>query len=172
MNLIGSIVTLKPLQEQFFEEYHNMFSPVVRQALGLPPSSELQETTNFLKTAMVDPQYEKFYCIFDNQTNKLIGGITIRSKQHPMGQLGTWVNEQFWGGGRYQEALYLSMKEYFADDKHDSMVAFIEEKNERSLRAHQKFGFVIVEKTSEDQRYLPGKKSKKVVLIKDSFKNA
>jgi RimJ/RimL family protein N-acetyltransferase len=168
----GKNVTLKPLQEQFFEEYHSMFSPTVRQAVGLPPTSELQETATFLKATMVDPQHFMFYCIFDNQANKLIGAVVIRTPDHPNGQLGAWVNENFWGGGCYQEALYLALKEYFDYKDNTPIFAFVAVDNKRSLKAHKKIGFEIVEKSLEDKKCCPGRQTHKIVLTRTAFDKA
>lgn len=162
--LEGNIVTLKPLKEDFFESYHKMFSPTVRQAVGLSPTSELRDTATFLKATMSDPQHLMFYCIFDNQANKLIGSVVIRTPDYPNGQLGAWLNENFWGGGRYQEALYLALKKYFESTAYDSIYAFVEVGNERSLKAHQKMGFQIVEKLPEDKNRLREKLAHKFNL--------
>ncbi len=96
MDITGKIITLKPLHESFFEVYHVMFSPVVRQILGLPPVCGVQDTINFLKAAMVNKQYCMFFCIFDNKSDSLIGAVVIRSPEHPNGRLGSWLNENFW----------------------------------------------------------------------------
>lgn len=144
MQIVGKIITLKTLQESYFQEYYKMFSPTVRQALGLNAESNLEETSNFLKTIMTDPQHKMLYCIFDNGTKKLIGSIVIRTSEHINGQLGSWVNENFWGENRYQEALKLVLQKYF--ETCDSIFAFVKVINIRSLNAHQKAGFVIQEK--------------------------
>lgn len=148
MVLTGKKVTLKPLESAFFQEYHVMFSPVVRNALGLVPTCSEQETLSFLNAAMHDEKHKMFYCVFDNQANKLIGSIVIRTNDHPNGQLGAWINENFWGAGRYQEALLLILNKYF--ESHDSIFAFVKIKNERSLRAHKKFEFEVVDKFVRD----------------------
>jgi RimJ/RimL family protein N-acetyltransferase len=168
-NLVGKLVTLKPLQEEFFEEYHHMFSSTVRKILGLVPTCPLQETVNFLKALMVDKRELMFYCIFDNKTGKLIGAVNIRTVDHPNGQLGAWMNENFWGQGRYQEALYLILKEYFESSDEDSIFVFVDTSNLRSLKAHQKFGFVATEKSCEDNKYCPGKITHKLVLTRETF---
>ncbi len=165
--LKGKLVTLKPLQEKFFEEYHRMFSPIVRQALGLPPTCDMQETIKYLQVALVDKHHHMVYCIFENKTNKLIGGIVIRSKEHPNGQLGSWLNEHFWGSGRYQEALYLTLKKYFEETQDNSIFAFVTEENKRSLKAHQKFGFVVAKKLDNDHR--PGKYAYLIELTRNKF---
>jgi RimJ/RimL family protein N-acetyltransferase len=166
----GNLITLKPLQEQFIEEYYHMFSPIVRQAIGLPSTSDLQETTDFLRAIMDDPQHLMFYCIFDNPTNKLIGAVVIRTPDHPNGQLGAWLNENFWGGERYQEALYLALKKYFDYKANNSIFAFVAVDNKRSLKAHQKMGFEIVQKSPYDAECCQGKKTHKIALTRVAFK--
>jgi len=169
-HLQGKLVTLQPLREQFFEEYHRMFSPTVRHWLGLPSTADMQVTVDFLSAALVDEQYYLFYGIFDNQTNKLIGSIVVRSPEYPKGQLGSWLNEHYWGGGRYQEALYLALKKYFELTGSDSIFAYVEEGNVRSLRAHQKGGFVIVDEAEQERKYLcPGIRAHKLLLTCAAF---
>lgn len=141
MQIVGEIITLKPLQESFFQDYHKMFSSTVKQALGLPEISTLEETVNFLSSAMNDLQHKMFFCVFENRSKKLIGSIAIRTTDHPKGQLGCWINEKFWGGNRYQEALKLVLQIYFKTA--DSIFAFVRVINKRSLKAHQKAGFII-----------------------------
>jgi len=53
-----------------------------------------------------------FFVIIYKQTNKLKGAVTIRDPQVYAGQLHSWINEQFWGHNRYQEALKL-LSDYF-----------------------------------------------------------
>jgi RimJ/RimL family protein N-acetyltransferase len=168
----GKTITLKQLSEKFFDEYHHMFSPTVRKVIGLSPSSELKETTEFLRAAMVDPQHLMFYCIFDNHTNKLIGSIATRNPEHPNGQLGAWVNENFRGGGRYQEALFLALNEYFKFEEHNQIFAFVLTNNERSLRAHQKNGFEIIETAFDGKVCLQGYPAHKIVLTRVGFEKA
>lgn len=159
----GKLVTLQSLKEEFFEEYHHMFSSTVRQAIGLSPVGELQDTVVFLTAAMSDPQHLMFYCVFDNKTNTLIGSVVVRCQGHQNGQLGAWLNEKFWGEGRYQDALFLVLKEYFKSETNDSISALIEISNKRSLRAHQKMGFVVVGDDHVNGKY-------RIVLTRVAFK--
>ena len=168
--LIGKIVTLKRLHEEFFEEYHAMFSPLVRERLGIPPTSELQQTIDFLKACMCDPQHLMFFCIFDNQTHKLIGSIVVRSVDHPNGQLGSWVNENFWGGGRYQEALSLLLMYYFESTDEHAIFAFVAADNVRSLKAHQKMGFMIDQITQQSHCCGSDKNSYKIIFTRELLK--
>jgi hypothetical protein len=51
--IVGKKITLKKLQESFFEEYHQRFSSTIRQCLHLPLMAPLEETANFLKQQLV-----------------------------------------------------------------------------------------------------------------------
>ena len=154
-SLVGTKVTLKPLHESFFDEYHRMFSPTVRAMLHLTQTAPIEETRKFLsgwlKTTKVDEKF--FFCIFDNQDQCLIGALEIREPDCPNGQMGAWLNENYWGGGRYQEALGLALNWYSAYTGRTTVGCMIDVRNARSLRAHQKYGFVIVgEKMFEGRR--------------------
>ena len=55
------------------------------------------------------------YIIFDNKANNLIGEVAIRKeKDSPVGQFSCWINENYWGGGRFQEAIKLITRTFFA----------------------------------------------------------
>ena len=84
------------------------------------------------------------YLIYDNPTNKIIGSVEIRELDNiNPGQLGCWVNENYWGGGRFQEALHLINKTYFKlKPKADSYIAHVRLWNDRSYRALKKYGLV------------------------------
>jgi len=150
VEVVGKKITLRLLDQKYFEEYHTMFSPVVRVILGLPEIATLEETRDFLSKTVEtlrgeeNSKYKAFYCIFDNVDKKLIGALEIREPGNINGQLGTWVNENYWGGGRYQEALDLVLKAYFKAHEINSLNAYVRVANIRSLKAHQKYGFEIV----------------------------
>ena len=99
-----------------------------------------------------------FYCIFDNKDNKLIGAIDIREKHHnDVGQFGTWINENYWGGGRFKEATNLIAKVYFATSDDDDIEAHVRIWNKRSYHALKKCGFKDVDffyENGEKTRYI------------------
>ena len=144
--LEGARVTLRLLQESFFQDYHRMLSPTVRSLLRLAEHATFQHTCDYLNSRLALMQAGKhvFFCIFDNVEQRLIGAFEIRDSNYIFGQLGVWINEQYWGGGRYQEALDLALNFYFAHSQAQSVNALIDMTNMRSLKAHQKYGFVIV----------------------------
>ncbi|MFC1842017.1 GNAT family N-acetyltransferase, partial [Candidatus Dependentiae bacterium] len=114
--------------------------------------ADLEETAHFLTNKMKDMQDGKtiFYCMFDNAEDRLIGAIEIREPRCPNGQIGSWLNENYWGHGRYQEALDLILKEYFEHENVATVNAYVEKDNVRSLKAHQKCGFAITREFTKD----------------------
>ena len=143
--LKGFLVTLKQLEKLYIPHIFAMFSSTVRQALNIS-SSGIDETTTFVENKLkeVITGITIYYVIFDNADQCLIGAVEIRPPDYEKGQLGAWINEAYWGGGRYQEALDLIIKTYFTwKPRAQDVGAQIHESNIRSLRAHQKYGFVI-----------------------------
>jgi RimJ/RimL family protein N-acetyltransferase len=173
IEIVGKKITLRLLDSKYFEEYHRMFSKIVRVALGLPETATLEETKTFLTKKFEDLkngeksknnnfEYKVFYCIFDNSDKKLIGAIEIRELGNKDGQLGTWLNENYWGSGRYQEALDLILKNYFKFHDFDSLNAYVRVVNIRSLKAHQKYGFEII-----NELEINGNNCKEIVIKRD-----
>jgi len=141
----GSIITLKLLKEDYFLDYHTMYSPIVRKALEAHETSSLGYSIELLHWEMKKIKEGKvlFYCIFDNKDNKLIGSLEIRDKNsYDPGQFGCWTNEKYWGGGRIQEAIKLITKMYFRLKSHEnSFIAHVRVWNDRSYHALKKAGF-------------------------------
>ncbi len=158
--IIGKIITLKKLQEDQFIPFHDAFSSTVRKDLEFPETITLDYTIRHLKSEMKKDRERKIfhYCIFDNNDQKLVGGIQIREKNpKDPGQFGCWLNEKYWGGGRIQEAMALISKSYFAQSDADHFTAHVRLWNQRSYRALKKFGFIdtgFYYENGEPTRYL------------------
>lgn len=154
-NLVGEIVTLKILDRSYFQDYANMFSAKVKEFLHVQhDESEIK----YLETRLENHSF--FYCIFLNTENKLIGAIEIRDLTESDGQLYSWVNENYWGSGAYQEALKLISKKYFETCNLKNIdavnvgcgsngnirckyyTANVDAENLRSYYALKKFGFI------------------------------
>lgn len=161
----GKLITLRELKEDYFFDYHSMFSSTVRKAMEFPESITLDYTIKFLKLEMAKSQEGKqlLYCIFDNKENKLIGAIDIREKNiKDPGQVGCWINENYWGGGRFQEALKLIIQTYFKlHPDQESFSAHVRLWNKRSYNALKKFGFKDVGYYYED-----GKPTRYILIYK------
>ncbi len=143
--IVGKAVTLKQLKEEYFIDYHKMFSPEVRKNLEFPAQITLTYTINYLRQELRRSAVGDMlmYVIFDNKDGKLIGSTEIRelNDQDP-GQVGIWLNENYWGGGRAAEALALITEAYFKlHPEHDSYIAHVRLWNTRSFKLLTKFGF-------------------------------
>jgi RimJ/RimL family protein N-acetyltransferase len=146
--IIGKVVTLKKLTLKHAYEYYSMFSPKVRKFLEFPKKVtfsyieyHIREYVKTMKKNMLIA-----YTIWDNKDNKLVGSIKIQEKNQPdvtdYGQLSMWLNENYWGGGRIQEAMLLISRAYFkARPEAKDYVAHVREWNPRSQKAMEKFGF-------------------------------
>lgn len=105
--------------------------------------SSVESERNYINDRLVQLRKQDvfFYCIFDNTDNCLIGAIEIRDQQQCAGQLYSWLNERYWGGGRYQESLDLITKVYFKHANVSYYTARVDVKNKRSYYALKKYGF-------------------------------
>lgn len=143
MNTIvhGLNINLQPLHASFFERYGQQFSFDVRKALQVV---SVEQELHYLQ-ACLDQQLlgnaTFFYCIFNNSTQDLIGAIEIRNASTSRGQLYTWVHENYWGSGLFQEALQMATKAYFAQTKALYFDAHVDVTNMRSYKALKKAGF-------------------------------
>ena len=142
--IIGKIITLKIISLYYLNDYYSMFSPKVQKRINVSSAqATYANTKKFLtkKIKLLQKNELIFYFIFDNFHKKLIGKIEIRSFDHPKGQLGVWINENYWGNGRYKESLELISNLYFYHTNMLYYTAQIHENNLRSLFASIKHGF-------------------------------
>jgi RimJ/RimL family protein N-acetyltransferase len=150
----GKIITLKSLKEDYFLDFHSMFSSTVRKALEWPETITLNYTIRVIMHEMENIRAGKtlYYIIFDNKDNKLIGYIEVREKNpDDPGQFGVWTNENYWGGGRMQEATKLIANTYFRlHPDRSSFIAHVKIWNKRSYYALKKAGFKDVGYFYED----------------------
>jgi RimJ/RimL family protein N-acetyltransferase len=142
----GKLVTLRTLTSEYFIDYHNAWSNIVRKSHDFPEFITLDYTIRYLHDLLIKSQKGAIllYCIFDNTTNKLIGEFEIREKNPTdPGQFGWWINEAYWGKGHAQEALSLITNVYFRLNPHEtSYTAHVSIWNPRGYRALKKHGLV------------------------------
>ncbi len=142
----GTVISLKPLKEEYYAELHNMFSNAVRKGLDFPAVIDFAYTINYLRELDHRAQTTKgiHYIIFDNNDQKPIGSIEVREYDpEDYGQMGVWINEKYWGGGRTVEAIKLIAKAYFnLYPDETNFIAFARPWNQRSYKAMLKAGFV------------------------------
>jgi RimJ/RimL family protein N-acetyltransferase len=150
----GSVITLRLFKEEYFIDYHNMFSNAARHGLAFPEVITLGYTIQYLRSELQRVREGKMllYAIFDNKDNVLIGTIEIRELNDiDPGQEGVWLNEKYWGGGRFQEALKLITNVYFRLHPNEKRyITYVHLWNKRSYAAHKKAGLKDVGYFYED----------------------
>ncbi len=159
--LVGKAVTLRQLTEEYFIDYYKIFSPTVRKDLEFPAQITFPWTINYLKHEMSRVAKDEMiqYLIFDNGDKKLIGATEIRElNDYDPGQVGIWINEKYWGGGRALEAIKLISDTYFkVHPEHSSYIAHVRLWNHRSHKLLLKAGFVdegYFNEHGEPRRYI------------------
>ena len=154
--LEGKFVILKNLSQEYIPDYLDMFSPVIQKILGV---SSVWSEFEYVHTRLHKQDINKlfFYVIFKKADNFLIGSIEIRSPEH-RGQLYTWLHEQYWSQGLFQEAFVLASRDYFIHNHQETnFTARVDISNQRSLKALLKLGCTTIRKTRgarEDQHEL------------------
>ena len=150
----GKIITLKKMTLDCVQDYYDMFSPMVRQGLEFPEKINFSYVAYYVDSLVRKQNQNKLiaYNIWDNKDNKMIGSIQVREKNnYDPGQLGMWMNEKYWGGGRIQEALLLISQEYFRVRKEaNEYIAHARLWNDRSWGSLKKFGFKKIADYIED----------------------
>ncbi len=138
--IVGKLVILRLLQEEYIDAYLEKFSQAIRLVLHV---RTLDSERTYLHARLAKQQEGKivFYCIFDAGTDCIIGAIEIRDPQEHRGQLYCWINEKYWGTGRFQEAMKLAAEEYFSCSDGVSFNALVDVTNQRSYHALKKAGF-------------------------------
>lgn len=141
----GSVITLRKMKNEYIDDVHLALTDDVRENLSFPAGWPFDSTDYFIRWLTKRRERGELisYAIFDNNDQKLVGAVEIRSfwKSDP-GQMGAWLHEDYRGKGRIQEALQLLIKTYFAQTDRTVCEAEIELFNQRSLRAFKKLGFV------------------------------
>ncbi len=144
----GSIVTLKLMKDEYFVTLHEMFTQPVRRGLDFPEHITLGYMIAYLRSLMDNHEKGKtlLYAIFDNNDNLPIGTIEIRELNTiDPGQMGCWINDKYWGGGRIQEAIKLISGVYFRlHPEENQYITHVRLWNQRSLKAMKKAGMVEV----------------------------
>jgi len=140
LELRGDFVTLRELREDFFTDYLEAFSAQVRKLLHV---SDISSELDYLKSRLAKQKIgtTMFFCVFDTQSDKLIGALEIRNQSETSNQLYSWLHEDYWGTGRYQEVLRLACQEYFKRINRPFLLAHVDVANKSSYFGLKKYGF-------------------------------
>lgn len=96
----GTLVSLRELHQDYFNEYFLAFSLRVQRLLHVTYiSSELDYLHRQLEKQQCMHTKNLFFCVFDRKTDRLIGALEIRDQEETSNQLYSWLHENFWGEG-------------------------------------------------------------------------
>jgi|SaaInlStandDraft_4_1057021.scaffolds.fasta_scaffold01964_9 RimJ/RimL family protein N-acetyltransferase len=144
--ITGKVITLKKLKREDASAFHAMFSDDVRKNLSFPKHINFAYTSHYVNSlvSQMEQGLTISYIIFDNKKEILIGNIQIREPNvSKLGQLGMWLNENYRGGGKIQEAIKIITATYFSVKKNAKTIeANVEPVNERSYKVLSRAGFI------------------------------
>jgi RimJ/RimL family protein N-acetyltransferase len=136
-------VYVKELSVEYAQDYLDMFSTTVQKILGV---SSLWNEFDYVHNQIAKQKEGKtcLYGIFESTKNLLIGSIEIRSSEY-RGQLYTWLHEDYWGKGLFQDAFTLVRYDYFKKNKEvTEFTARVDVSNKASLKALLKAGCTLL----------------------------
>jgi RimJ/RimL family protein N-acetyltransferase len=148
----GSVITLKTIKEEDYMTLYHMFSNDTRKGLEFPAVISFGYMIAYLRDMESRSKEHSgvVYAVWDNKDNLPVGTVEIRGHdpkdpgfQKQLGQLGCWLNENYRGQGRIQEAIKLIAKAYFKQNPNEtSFIGWARTWNQRSYNALKKAGLV------------------------------
>lgn len=138
--IVGKLVTLRPFKKEYIDAYLAQFSPLI-QSLVHADSPEAERAYLIMELKKQKEGKTILYAIFDNETEEILGALEIRDPYESRGQLYCWINEHYWGTGRFREAMALASHTYFTLTGSRILNAFVDMSNQRSYHALKKVGF-------------------------------
>ncbi len=133
----GKSVALYQLEDEHIKPYLKLFSPTVQELLHVKDSASEER---YLRGTLQENNVH-FYVVSDSSTDLIIGSIEIRKPGY-RSQLYCWLHEQFWGTGKFYEAMQLASQDYFQKTDERSIAARVDIDNKRSYYALKKVGFI------------------------------
>jgi RimJ/RimL family protein N-acetyltransferase len=149
--LVGSLVQLRPLEEQDFEALYAVASdPLLWEQHPNKDRHQIEVFRDFFQAAL---DSEGAFAVIDNQTGEVIGS----SRYHGYDEEGseievgfTFLARKYWGGVYNREMKKLMLDHAFTFV--NSVIFAIGPDNWRSRKAVEKVGAVFVEEVTEGPR--------------------
>jgi RimJ/RimL family protein N-acetyltransferase len=136
----GKLITLRPLESKDINVYLEQLSDVVKQTLHIGSNDD--ESTYISERLVAQKNnITCVYAVINNKSNELIGAVEIRPPIQYSGQLYIWLNEHYWGGGYFKEAIQIVIALYFQETNASFFTAHVDVYNTRSYFALKKAGF-------------------------------
>jgi len=158
-NLIGKIITLRPLRDEDFEYIASLKNDTRTQARGLrlPPNFTAARTMEDMRSTYDRPN--RGVWAIETKAGKLAGFIDyVEDPPRFAVSIGIATGVEHWGKGYAEEAMELIMRFLFEERGLQSVSLWTTSWNERMVGLAQKLGFKIVVRERE-ARFLDGEYS-------------
>lgn len=109
------------------------------------PSHREEDRVNFENLRKREPGDDSFYWIIENHDGETVGEISTFDCDRRVGvfKYAILIRRPYWRCGYATEAITLVRRYYFRELGYQKLTALVYSFNERSLRMHEKLGFVF-----------------------------
>lgn len=109
------------------------------------PSHREEDRANFENLRKREPGNDAFYWIIENEDGEKVGEISTFDCDRRVGvfKYAVLIRHPYWRCGYASEAIRLVQRFYFRELGYQKLTALVYSFNERSLRMHEKLGFVF-----------------------------
>lgn len=146
----GDRVRLRAIEQKDLDEVAQSFEPYDTEAeryiseISVPDYRE-QDRANLEKLRTHDAGDDAFFWMIENLEGQVVGSINTFDCERRVGafKYAILIRRPHWGHGYATEALTLVCRYYFRELRYQKLTVLVYSFNERSLRFHEKFGFVF-----------------------------
>lgn len=146
----GDRVRLRAIEQKDLDEVAQSFEPYDTDAaryvseISVPDHRE-QDRADLEKLRTHEPGDDAFFWMIENLEGEVVGSINTFDCERRAGvfKYAILIRRPYWGRGYATEALTLVCRYYFRELRYQKLTVLVYSFNERSLRFHEKFGFVF-----------------------------
>jgi RimJ/RimL family protein N-acetyltransferase len=146
----GNLIRLRAIEQKDLDEVAQDFGEYDTDAenynseIGFP-SYRAEDRANFEDLRKREPGNDAFYWIIENEDGEKVGEISTFDCDRRVGvfKYAILIRRPYWGRGYASEAITIVLRYYFRELGYQKLTALVYSFNERSLRMHEKLGFVF-----------------------------
>lgn len=146
----GDLVRLRAIEQKDLEAAAQDFGEYDTDAESYNseisfPSWREEDQANMAKLRQQKPGDDSFYWIIENHEGEKVGEISTFDCDRRVGvfKYAILIRRPYWRHGYATEAIRLVQRFYFCELGYQKLTALVYSFNERSLRMHEKLGFVF-----------------------------
>jgi RimJ/RimL family protein N-acetyltransferase len=141
----SDLVRLRAIEQkdQSYEEY-DTDAESYNSEISFPVHRE-QDRADMEKLRQREPGDDSYFWIIENQEGENVGSINTFDCDRRVGvfKYAILIRRPYWRRGYASEAIRLVLRFYFRELGYQKLTALVYSFNERSLRMHEKLGFVF-----------------------------